>query len=221
MKKCSVIIPAHNEEAYIENTLESLKKQDYSTFEIIVVNNCSSDSTCKIAKKYTDFVLNYNKKQGASAARNYGVKKSTGNYLAFLDADSTLSPNAISNLIKIMDEGYSGGSSRLITPEDRLIAKLQTLIVNKWPRSILPMYTPYVFTTRKIFEKTGGWNEDLELAEEVKFQRRLLKFGRLKLDKDSYVTTSPRRYLEKGYIRTTMYGALGYIGYNTKWMPIR
>lgn len=221
MKRCSIIIPAYNEESYIEKTLQSLKKQDYQNIEIIVVDNDSNDSTAKIAKKYTNSVISFNKKFGASAARNFGVKKSTGYYLAFLDADSCLSPNAISNSKKILDEGYSGGTCRLISPEDRVIAKMQTIIVNKWPRFLGPIYTPYVFTTREIFDKMEGWDEELELAEEVEFQRRLLTQGKLKFDLDSNVTTSARRYLERGYIRTTFYGILGYVGYNRKWEPIR
>jgi glycosyltransferase involved in cell wall biosynthesis len=221
MKKCSVVIPAHNEESYIEKTLQSIIIQDYPNIEIIVVDNDSNDSTAKIAKKYTNSVITFNKKHGASASRNFGVKKSTGEYIAFLDADSCLSSNAISNLIKILDKGYSGGSCRIIPPEDRVIAIAQTILANKWPRFLGPMYTPYVFTTRKIYEETGGWDENRELGEEIDFQRRLLSQGKLKLDNDSYVTTSPRRYIEKGYVRTTLYGVVGYIGYNTKWVPIR
>ena len=59
MKKCSVIIPAHNEESYIEKTLQSLKKQDYQNIEIIVIDNDSNDSTVKIAKKYTSSWTQY------------------------------------------------------------------------------------------------------------------------------------------------------------------
>ena len=221
MKKCSVIIPAHNEELFIEKTLKSLNKQDYKNFEIIIVDNKSNDSTCEIAKESADNVVTFNKKLNASAARNFGVKNSTGEYLAFLDADSCLSSNAISNLIKFLDNGYCGGTCRLISPEDRVISKMQTLIVNKWPRVFGPMYTPFIYTSRNYFKKTGGWNENIELADEIDFQRKLLKFGKLKFDLDSFVSTSPRRYIKKGYIRTTFFGVLGYVGYNRKWDPVR
>lgn len=221
MKTCSVIIPAHNEELFIEKTLQSLIKQDYSDLEIVVVDNKSSDSTFKIAKEFTNNVVTYNKKLNASAARNFGVKKSTGNYIAFLDADSCLSSNAISHLIKYLDEGYYGGTCRLIPPENRIISKMQTLIVNKWPRFFGPMYTPFVYTSRENFKKSGGWNEEIQLADEIDFQRKLLKLGRIKFDLHSFVTTSPRRYIKKGYIRTTFFGILGYVGYNRKWEPVR
>ena len=62
MKKCSVIIPAHNEELFIEKTLESLKKQEYRNFEIIVVDNKSNDSTYEIAKKSTNNVISFDRK---------------------------------------------------------------------------------------------------------------------------------------------------------------
>jgi len=221
MKTCSIIIPAYNEEAFIEKTLLSLKEQDHPNLEIIVVDNDSCDSTNEIAEKYADFVITYDKKCVASAARNLGARSSNGEYIAFLDADSCLSPNAVSNLIRYLNDGYSGGTCKLIPPEDRIISKIQTLIVNKWPRILGPMYTPFVYTSKENFEKTGGWNEYLELAEEIDFQRKLLKIGKMKFDLDSYVTTSPRRYQQKGYIRTTLFGVLGYIGYNTKWEPVR
>jgi glycosyltransferase involved in cell wall biosynthesis len=216
-----VIIPAYNEEAFIENTLQSIENQNYPSLEVIVVDNGSNDSTANIAKKYNVTVVIYNKKHRASIARNVGALKATGNYLAFLDADSCLSPNSISSLIKYIDSGYSGGTCRVLPPEDNLIAICQTLIVNKWPRKIGPMYTPFVITSKENFKKIGGWNENLGFAEEIDFQRKLSRLGRLKLDLDSYVSTSPRRYQKKGYIRTTFYGVLGYIGYNTRWEPIR
>lgn len=78
---------------------------------------------------------------------------------------NNLSSNAISNLINILDKGYSGGSCRLIPPENKVIAIAQTILANKWPRFLGQMYTPYVFTTRKIFNKTGAWDENREIGE--------------------------------------------------------
>ncbi len=221
MKTCSVIIPAHNEELFIEKTLQSLIKQDYLNLEIVVIDNKSSDATYDISKKFTDSVISFTNKINASAARNFGVKNSRGEYLAFLDADSCLSSNAISRSIKYLDEGYCGGTCKIIPPEEKVISKMQTLILNKWPRFFGPMYTPFVYTSRKNFKKTGGWNEEIELADEIDFQRKLLKLGKLKFDINSFVSTSPRRYIKKGYIRTSFFGVLGYVGYNRKWEPIR
>jgi len=97
--KISVIIPVYNEEKYIEKCLHSLKKQSCKNFELIVVNNNSTDRSAEIAKKFTKKVLNC-KKQGISAARNYGAQKANGDILCFIDADAILDKDWISKVAK-------------------------------------------------------------------------------------------------------------------------
>ena len=216
MTKLSIIIPAFNEEALIEQALLSLKAQDYPDLETIVVDNGSTDSTRDIAEKHADLVLPYDEKQSPSAARNYGAVNSNGEYVAFLDADSCLSI-----AVKHLDQGFAGGTCRLIPPEDKLAAKVQTAILNNWARFIGPQYTPFIYTSRQNFDKVDGWNEELGLGDELDLQRKLGKLGKMKFDSDSYVTTSPRRYQEKGYFKTTLLGVLGYYGFKIKWEPVR
>ncbi|MEE9525176.1 MAG: glycosyltransferase [Candidatus Woesearchaeota archaeon] len=221
MKHFSVIIPAYNEESLIEKTLLSVKEQDYPNLEMIVVDNDSNDSTSEIAKDYADLVLTYGMEHNVCAVRNFGAKNSNGEYIAFIDADSCLSSNAISNAAKYLDEQYAGGTCKLIPPEDKLIAKLQTGILNNWARFIAPQYTPFIYTTKENFDEVGGWNENLELGNELDFQRNLSKLGKLKFDLESYITTSPRRYQEEGYMKTSFLGVLGYFGFKIKWRNIR
>lgn len=87
--KISVVIPAYNAENYIKKTLNSVLNQTYNNYEIIVIDDGSKDSTKKIVNEITDSRIKYfyQENQGVSTARNEGVKKSNGEYIAFLDSD--------------------------------------------------------------------------------------------------------------------------------------
>ena len=90
MIKFSIIIPAYNVEKYIENTLESIYKQTYANYEIIVIDDCSTDKTFQILEEHKDIKLlktKVNSRQGA--ARNIGLENCTGDYILFLDSDDT------------------------------------------------------------------------------------------------------------------------------------
>jgi len=91
MKKISIIVPAYNCEKYIAKCINSLTSQSYSDLEIIVVNNNSRDETPNIVKKLAKedkrIKLYDCKKQGVSSARNYGIRKATGDYISFVDSD--------------------------------------------------------------------------------------------------------------------------------------
>ena len=95
--KFSIIIPVYNAEKYLVTCLESVLKQTYQNYEIILVNDGSTDSSYDIAKKFTEkheFIKLYDQEnQGASAARNNGIKVANGDYIIFLDSDD----NWISN----------------------------------------------------------------------------------------------------------------------------
>lgn len=97
MKTISIIIPVYNREQYIEKCLHSLTTQSYEKLEIIVVDNNSKDKTPTIVKKLAkddQRIKYYNcKKQGVSAARNYGIEKATGTYISFVDSDDYCLPD--------------------------------------------------------------------------------------------------------------------------------
>ncbi|MEM2126856.1 MAG: glycosyltransferase family 2 protein, partial [Candidatus Bathyarchaeia archaeon] len=94
----SVVIPTFNSEKTIEDCLKSIKNQTYRNIEIIIVDNYSQDKTIKIAKKYD--VLIFSKKLGRSAARNFGAKKTMGDFLLFLDSDMVLTPKVIQECVE-------------------------------------------------------------------------------------------------------------------------
>ncbi|MBP5656240.1 glycosyltransferase family 2 protein [Candidatus Saccharibacteria bacterium] len=96
MKKISVIVPVYNREKFIKKCLDSLLEQKGVNLEIIVVDNNSKDKTPEIVKgisKHYSDVKYYNcKKQGVSAARNYGLEKAGGEYISFVDSDDYCKP---------------------------------------------------------------------------------------------------------------------------------
>lgn len=92
--KFSIIIPAYNTEKYVDSTLNSIFNQTYKNYEIIVVDDCSTDNTYNLLKKYKNIRLlrtNINSRQGG--ARNIGLDACRGEYVLFLDSDDTLYEN--------------------------------------------------------------------------------------------------------------------------------
>lgn len=97
MPKFSIIIPVYNVEEYLEQCLESVKKQTYHDYEVIIVNDGTKDRSMEIAKKYPYKIINQ-KNQGLSVARNTGVKHATGDYILFLDSDDYLEEKTLSSI---------------------------------------------------------------------------------------------------------------------------
>jgi glycosyltransferase involved in cell wall biosynthesis len=104
MNLLSVIIPAHNAQKTIRNTIESVLRQSHGNVEIIVVDDGSTDNTKHIVNslKETGVRLIIQKKQGPGAARNRGMKEARGEYLSFLDADDTWHPDKLTVEISLL-----------------------------------------------------------------------------------------------------------------------
>lgn len=100
--KISVIIPVYNAEKTIGNILEKLISQNYRNIEIIAINDGSQDSSWKVLQKFTKkderIIAIDQKNAGASAARNVGIKESTGDFITFIDSDDDISNKLISEL---------------------------------------------------------------------------------------------------------------------------
>jgi len=102
--KVTIIVPAFNSVETIERTIDSILEQDYPNKEIIVVDDGSTDSTLAQLETYGDKIrLLQQKNMGPSAARNRGMKFTTGRYVAFLDSDDYWLPGFISHCIDALD----------------------------------------------------------------------------------------------------------------------
>ena len=89
----SIIIPAYNEERHLPDCLDAIAKQTVAPYEVIVVNNNSTDRTLEIAEEYDFVKVVKQKEQGLIASRNYGFDKASGELIARLDADSIIDRN--------------------------------------------------------------------------------------------------------------------------------
>jgi len=98
----SVIIPLYNKEKYIKNTIESVLNQDFTDFEILVINDGSTDNSLKQVEMFSDGRIKiFNQEnQGVSVARNLGIEQSKGKYICFLDADDYWYPYFLSQKYK-------------------------------------------------------------------------------------------------------------------------
>ena len=97
----SVIIPLYNKEAYIEQTLGSVLAQTYPFFEVIIVDDGSSDASLQIVNRITDSRIRVISQvnSGVATARNRGVKEAKENYVAFMDADDFWAPNYLERIV--------------------------------------------------------------------------------------------------------------------------
>ena len=104
----SVVIPAYNAEQFLDETLESVLSQTYENWECIIVNDGSTDNTESVAKKWCEkdsrFRLTIKENGGLSSARNWGIKESKAEYIAFLDADDILTPDSLEVRINVLIE---------------------------------------------------------------------------------------------------------------------
>lgn len=110
-KKISIIVAVYNTEKYLERCIESLLKQTYKNIEIIIVEDCSTDSSKKILKKYKNqknIKTFYNKEnRGLSYSRNYGLKKATGDFIGYIDSDDYVEPDYYEKLMSSIKDNKS------------------------------------------------------------------------------------------------------------------
>ena len=89
----SVIIPVYNGEKYIKRCVDSILSQSYDNYEIIIINDGSSDKTLSVLREYraySNISIYNNRNHGVSYSRNYGMRHSNGDYIIFVDADDVM-----------------------------------------------------------------------------------------------------------------------------------
>lgn len=106
MPKIAVIIPVYNNSFSIATTLSSALQQTFTDFEVIIINDGSTDQSLKIIEQYTDDRISIytQENKGVSAARNLGIEKATAPYIAFLDADDFWLPNHLEELYLLIQD---------------------------------------------------------------------------------------------------------------------
>lgn len=126
----SIILPVYNVEQYLEECLESIEQQIFTNYELIIVNDGSTDNSEKICRLYVEkhdnAKLISQKNQGLSVARNNGVSVSTGKYITFVDSDDVISNNYLSSLVGAIESSKADLSiGRSLKFWDRIPIKKQ------------------------------------------------------------------------------------------------
>ena len=179
--KVSVIVATYNRRDYVQEAINSVLEQTYPNFEIIVVDDGSSDDTDKILSKYgTRIHYKYQKNQGESVARNQGVASATGEYIAFLDDDDLWLPEKLARQVEILDENPDIG---LVATQGFLIDQHSNLIPDRYafpkhstglvelPEIILnsPIGPSSSIVRRSVLAKIGAFDPLLKYGEDWDF----------------------------------------------------
>lgn len=148
-KRFSVIVTAYNIEDYIERAINSVENQIFRNFEIIVVNDCSTDRTgekiSKLVSRYDNIVyIEHKENKRAGGARNTALERATGEYIVFLDGDDYLADNTVlENLDKVIGNdktdviylGFKieGDREELVIPTEETCTKTYKAAADKYP----------------------------------------------------------------------------------------
>jgi len=200
----SIIIPAHNEEAYLGATLEALERHNYERFEIIIVANGCTDRTPLVARGRCDRLIVLSLKN-LGLSRNLGARMANGEVLLFLDADTILEPMALRRIAQDFTKQYAAGTVRGRPDGPRFAYHVIYALKNLIHRlSVHPGSSGVILCWKEHFLRSGGFDESLEVRENSDLMKRLKRFGRYKYIPDITATTSMRRYERRGVGRVLL-----------------
>jgi glycosyltransferase involved in cell wall biosynthesis len=188
----SLVVPAHNEEALLGETLRILKAAMGAIrerFELIVVDDASTDATAMIALSHGARVVPTNRRQIA-ACRNAGARAATGDVLIFVDADTHVPERTMRAAVEALRRGAVGGGARLQADAQtpfwlaRLtVATAAFMRLTRWAAGC------FFFVRRDAFEAVGGFDERYFATEEIVLSRALKRRGRMVIVPDPVITS--------------------------------
>lgn len=235
MAKISVIIPLYNKEKHIIDTLDSLCKQTFTDFEVIVIDDGSTDASAQLVNAYTDprIQLFMKENEGVSLTRNFGVSKATSEYIAFLDADDLWEILHLEQLNTLISQCPDAGlfaaayqkkyNAQLIQPMDSFLCKNNTgwmgYVDNFFEASLIDCvaWTSAVVMPKKIFEALQGFNaqithgagEDTDLWVRTALQYKVAFSNTITathiMDSDNRISNTPT--LKRSYMDLDAYNA--------------
>jgi glycosyltransferase involved in cell wall biosynthesis len=201
MTDLSFIIPAFNEERTIDAALAALAEATTGlthTFEVIVVDDASSDATAARASARGARVVPV-KCRHIAATRNAGARAARGTWLIFVDADTLVSAPLIRATVAALQAGVIGGGCD-IRFEGRLPLYARILVAAALPiyRGLRLAAGCFIFCTRAAFDQVGGFDETLFAAEEVALSRALRRHGRFVLLREQVLTSGRKLRTHSG-----------------------
>ena len=218
--KISIIIPTYNEEEYLPQLLNSIQKQDYTDYEVIIADANSVDRTREIATEYGATVV-----EGGlpGIGRNAGAKVAKGDLLLFLDSDLELTPHYLKNVVKEFEEKKLGIAITQMTP---LSEKTRDIILHdlaNWFMIAVENIKPHgagcygIIAKRSLHNELDGFDEKLTFGEDTDYIERLSKIENFKVLRNAKVGVSTRRLEEEGlYTLLKQYGKSTYNDFRGK-----
>ncbi|MBI4066766.1 glycosyltransferase family 2 protein [Candidatus Gottesmanbacteria bacterium] len=182
----SVVIPAFNEEKYLPQCLKALQNQTFKDFEIIVVDNNSTDETAEIAKKADTKVVE-EKRQGTTFAQEKGFSSARGSIIARTDADTIVSPNWLSLIAKTFRENpdvvaLTGSFDSPYKTFPNLLFHLATLIFVSFTQILTghpALHGPNMAVRKDAWKKVKIHNYDSLVHEDIDLACHLSKIGKI------------------------------------------
>jgi len=184
----SIIVPFYNRRYAIGRAIESIKNQEYKDFEIIAVDDGSTDGGDKfIRKNYPEvYLIHFSENRGVGAARNVGIKAAQGEIVTFLDSDDEWKPDYLKEQVTSLVQGFSSDLSFtdvaiISNTGETNNTKFEPSILTANPIAALLVGFSFIFSVscvavrKNIFEKIGYFNEKLKSAEDRDFYIRILK----------------------------------------------
>jgi glycosyltransferase involved in cell wall biosynthesis len=206
----SVIVPAYNEESFLGRTLQSLRNQSYPNYELIVVDNNSTDGTNAIARRFADHVFVETRKGYAHAVMR-GVAESHGELLTFCDADTLYPFGWLRRAVRVLERNpaasavYGTCSTHDAGPVmNRINGLVYTQLLRASRLLGLENTSGFNFLMRRAaFEAVGGYDPRFtQMSPDVELGRRLTRVGPVVFRTSLTVQASFRRFQHGGVIKT-------------------
>lgn len=199
----SIIIPTYNEEDYLPNLLESIKRQNFDDYEIIVADANSTDKTREIAESYGCIVVD----GGLPAVgRNNGASVAKGEYLLFLDSDLELTDDYLRNVLYEFQMEHLGIAITKMKPmSDKIEDKIFHEFANYFMIGVEKI-KPHgagcygIITKKSLHDECGGFDESLTFGEDTDYIERLAKKERFRVLRNAKIGVSTRRLEEEGIV---------------------
>ncbi|WP_254567314.1 glycosyltransferase family A protein [Oscillatoria sp. HE19RPO] len=176
----SAIVPVYNCDRYLKEAIESILRQTHPPFEILAIDDGSTDNSAAVAREFSSSVQYYSQPhQGAGTARNYGTQLAKGNYLAFLDADDIWEENKLNRQLEIFANQPEvdiifGQMKNFHSPELPEEVKQQIYC----PPEIIPGYCPGTMMIKKeAFERVGLFENQWKLGEFIDWYLKAMEAG--------------------------------------------
>ncbi len=200
----TLVIPAHNEEKYLTATLDAVMRAVRrleaagKSCEVIVVDNDSTDATAQVAARPWVRVT-HEAKRNIGAVRNRGAREASGRNIAFLDADSLPSENALVRIVETLDRGDCAGGGVMVRPDRWVWWALPIFALMPAVQLVLGVTAGMIYATKEAFDAVGGFDEGLYAAEDLEFVLALKKYGHKTGKKfanlsDVHIVTSVRKF---------------------------